>query len=122
MGLYSTIQSKLGAAVEGPLADAFRIVQFIVVTNVYDGINMINTTTETATDILCSVQSEFEGDQIDETTLMNSVKIIILDSERNSVTFAIDMKIQDGTNTYIIKGFNTDPAGASWTVYARRLG
>lgn len=122
MGIYSDLQEALGEASINELSDAFRTIQFIVITNVYNEDTMVNTPTEVSKDVYCSIQSEFEGENVDIATLTNSVKIIILDSYRNNVDFIIDMIIIDGTNRYKLKGFNTDPAGASWTVYARRLG
>ena len=122
MGINETIQNAINKASFGELEDAFRTVQFISVVSVYDNISMVNVNTEVSTDVWCSVQSEFEGERIDEATLNNNVRIIILDNQRNGVEFSVDMIVKDGTNQYVIKSFNTDPAIVAWTVYARRLG
>lgn len=122
MGLYEDVNRDLSDAFNTDLLDAVRIIQFIVVTDSYDDETMINTTTETPTDVRAVVSSDFEGERIDEAPLTNSIKILVIDSDRNSVEFKVDMIIKDNTATYKLRAFNPDPAKASWTIYARRLG
>jgi len=122
MGLYEDVQNSLGKAFDSDLLDAVRIIQFVVVTDSYDDGTMVNTITETITDVRAVVSSDFEGERIDDATLNNNIKILVIDSDRNNVDFEVDMIIKDEGSTYKLKAFNPDPAKASWTIYARRLG
>jgi len=120
MGLYNDIQTDLSSAFEGDLLDATRTVQFVTYTNVYNDTTMQNTLTESSTDVRAVKISSYEGENIDEPTKNDSVKYLVIDSDRNGVGFELDMKIVDGSDNYKVTGISTDPAGASWTISGRR--
>ena len=122
MGIRDDIQTELANAFDTDLLDAVKIIQFVSVSNSYDEDTMINTVVETSTDVRGVVEYEYEGEKVDQPTLLNNFKILILANETNGVIFEVDMKIINGTDTYMIKGFNQDPAIATWIIYARRLG
>ena len=122
MGLYDDIQNDLQEAFDDDLEDATRIVKFITITNVYDPVAMTTVQTEVSVDVRVVVESDFESERVDEPTRWNNYKLIILDSDRNGVVFETDMIIEDDTDRYIIRSTDQDPAKASWTIYARRLG
>lgn len=122
MGLYEDLQKDIGVALDTDLADATRILEFISVSDVYDPDTMKSTQVETSTPIRSTVVSDFEGERVDESTSYNNVEIIILDSDRGTFVFEKDMKIKDGVDEHKLIAFNSDPAKASWMIYARRLG
>jgi len=122
VGLYEELQNDIGEAFDTDLADAVRNIDFITVVDVYDPVTMETTQTQTTVTVRGVVESDFEGERIDEATLNNNIKILVMDRDKDTLEFYVDMIIKDGTESYKLKAFNSDPAKASWTVYARRLG
>ncbi len=122
MGLYEDLQNDIGEAFDGDLIDAVRTLQFITVANTYDYDNMISTQVETEVDVRAVVESDFESERVDEATSWNNFKILVLDSDRNGVIFKEGMIVKDDDTRYKIRAKDQDPAKATWTIYARRLG
>jgi len=122
MGLYSDLQNDIKLAFDTDLADAVRDIEFVSVADSYDSVTMVSTQVETISTIRGVVTSDFEGERVDEDTLNNNIKILVMDSDRGTTEFFVDMIIVDKNESYKLKAFNSDPARASWTIYARRLG
>lgn len=122
MGIYQDIQKDVKYAFDNDLSDATRYVNIITITDSYDKVTMKSTQTETSISVRAVVMSDFESERVDEPTRWNNYKILVLDSERNGVTFEPDSIIEDGLDRFKIVSRDQDPAKATWTVYARRLG
>lgn len=122
MGLYDDLQTDIGNAFDTDLLDAVRDITFITITDIYDDVTMISTQTEVPVIVRGVVTSDFEGERIDVSTLNNNIKILVMDSDKGTLDFYVDMIIEDLGSQYKLRAFNTDPAKASWTIYARRLG
>lgn len=122
MGLYEELQKDIGDAFNSDLADATRILQFITIEDTYDADTMTSSQVETSVDVRAVVESDFESERVDEASRWNHFKLLVLDSDRNGVIFETDMVVKDGTDRYKIRSTDQDPAKATWTIYARRLG
>ena len=122
MGLYDDLQKDIGAAFDGDLFDATRYIDFITIVDTYDYDTMVSTQTETPVSVRAVITSDFDSERVDEASRWNNFKILVLDSDKGTLEFAEDMIVQDGTDRYKIRSWEPDPVGATWTLYARRLG
>lgn len=122
MGLYETIQTNVGKAFDTSLYDATRIVQFVTITDNYDPNTMISTQTEVDVDVRVVITRDETSEEVDSSGSFADYDVLVLDSDRNGVVFFKDMQIKDGNDYFKISSFDTDPAKASWTIKARKIG
>lgn len=122
MGLYDTIQEKLGNAFDNALFDAVRTLQFVTIVDVYNPVTMISAQTEVEVPVRAVVTKDLKSEVIDSSSGFDTFDVLVLDSDRNGVVFKKDMQIKDESDYYKIKSFDSDPAKASWVIKARKLG
>jgi len=124
MGLYEDIQTGIKEAFEGDLKDAVRIIQYIEMISTYDPDTMENVLTPNPKDVIAVKIEDTEGENLDNPSLNDSAKFLIMDEDRinSNIIFIIGIKIIDGNNSYKIKGIDLDPAGCSWELECRRWG
>lgn len=122
MGLYQDLQDEVIAAFNTDLADATRTINVIQYVETYDEDTMTNTRTPTAIPVRVVKLINKEGEILDDPTLKDIAKFLVMDSEINGAEFYIGMSIVDDSYQYKLEGYSTDPANASWELVCRRLG
>lgn len=122
MGLYQELQNDLTEAFNTDLSDAVKSFLFTEnATSTYDPITGTNSTTETSTPIRGIPLDHNTGEIVDKPTRTDALEILVLDVDA-TITFNLDQKITFENQDFILKGITPDPAKASWTLFARRLG
>jgi len=125
MGLYDDLQRDIIKAFNTDLLDATRTIQYVEITSNYDPITMENVLTETPIDVRAVKVKDKEGENMDNPSLSNSAKFLIMDEDRikSNLSFEIGIKVVDineNPGEYKIEGIDTDPAHASWELDCRR--
>ena len=119
MGLREDIQTDIGAAFDGDLADAVKVLTLIKITGTYNDDPGDNTLTEVPFQTR-GVLDKYEAIEIfNESVRPTDVKAIILINELDT-TPEIDDYIEYSGIGYKIIRVRSDPADAHWELQCRR--
>jgi len=121
MGLYDSIQTNLGNAFSGSLADAVQSCSYIDVDEVYDPITGGTVATKTlyVTRAVFSYYKSSEVGASEGTIKTNDRRVIILDSELDYKLLKVNDEIDLSGEILTVINFSRDPAKASITLQCR---
>lgn len=118
MGLRNDIQTDVGVAFDGDLADAVQSLTLIQVTSLYDLLSGENVNTETTVATRGAVTGFTNIEVFNESFQPTDVKILILQNELEAIP-KIDDYIETATTKYKIIIVKQDPAGAHWELWGK---
>jgi len=123
MGLYADISADIAEAFDGDLADAVKTITVIEFNDsTYDPVAGTNTSVKTNRVIRGVVTSLSEEQVRSDSTLINGVGILILDTEKSVAKFEVGMKliIENDPQTYKLVATDTDPANVTHSLTCGR--
>jgi hypothetical protein len=120
MGLRSDIQSKVGGAFDGKLADAVASLSLEVISSTFDPATS-KTVNTSITHITRGVIGKYLAVELTDTSIQPSdLKILILQNDLDVVPVPNDNYIIRNNERYKILRVSQDPASVTWTIQCRK--